>query len=208
MSALDRVVTDEGLLAHALGARISHDAARSLLETAGGIDHLACLSPDQLRAHLGRHAAERLTSWLELERRSTSLALARAGIVIAGSNHVAEWASLRLAHLPHEELWLLSLTRGSLLRSSQLVARGGRASISIAPTEVLRAALRAGGSSFVLVHNHPSGETTPSTEDEQFTRQVARACSVIGLTFADHVIVCVGGYYSVSESSRDWLSSS
>ena len=208
MSASDFTATDEALLVRALGARVSQDAARALLESAGGIDRIACLSPSQLRDHLGKQAAERLSFWLELERRSTSLALARAGIVITCSNHVAEWASLKLAHLPHEELWLLSLTRGSILRSCQLVARGGRASISIAPTEVLRAALIAGGTSFVLVHNHPSGDTTPSEEDEQFTRQVARACGVVGLTIADHVIVSVGGYYSVSESSRKWLSPS
>ncbi len=199
--------SDEALLARALGPRITTGAARGLLECAGGVDRIACLELLQVQRHLGKHGADRLCSWLELERRGTAHALARAGTVIAQSYQVAEWASLRLAHLPHEELWLLSLTRGSLLRSSQLVARGGLASMSIAPTEVLRAALAAGGPSFILVHNHPSGDTTPSEEDERFTRQVAHASHVIGLTFADHVIVSVCGYYSVSESNRDWLSS-
>jgi DNA repair protein RadC len=199
--------SDEAILARALGPRITADAARGLLECAGGIDRMACLEFQQLQQHLGKHGADRLLSWLELGRRGTAHALARAGMVIAQSHQVAEWASLRLAHLPHEELWLLSLTRGSIMRSSQLVARGGLASMSIAPTEVLRAALAGGGPSFILVHNHPSGDTTPSEEDERFTRQVAHTARVIGLTLADHVIVSICSYYSVSESNREWLSS-
>ena len=208
MHALDLTLADEALLARALGPRITLDAARGLLESAGGIDRIACLEASQLHEHLGKQAAARLCSWLELERRATALSIARADMFIRDSRHVADWASLRLSHLPHEELWLLSLTRGSILRSAQLVARGGRASISIAATEVLRAALSAGGVSFVLVHNHPSGATAPSEEDERFTRQVAQAAHVIGLSLTDHVIVSVGGYYSVSESTPEWLSSS
>jgi DNA repair protein RadC len=199
--------SDAALLARALGTRVGADRARGLLECAGGVDRMGCLDAGQVKRYLGKHAAERLCAWLEVERRGVALAAARAGTVMTESRHVAQWASRRLAHLPHEELWLLSLTRRSLLRASRLVARGGCASMSVASTEVLRAALAAGGPSYILVHNHPSGESTPSDEDERFTRHVARASRAIGLTLADHVIVSVCGYYSVGESNREWLGS-
>ena len=61
----------------------------------------------------------------------------------------------------------------------------------------LRVALRDGGSAFVLVHNHPSGDPSASREDLRFTEQVAEAADVIGVPLLDHVIVARGGYLSM-----------
>src|SRR5438876_447884 len=67
----------------------------------------------------------------------------------------------------------------------------------VAPRDVLRAAVREAASAFVLVHNHPSGDPTPSAEDIDLTNMVARAASVLGTPLVDHVIVAGGGHASL-----------
>jgi DNA repair protein RadC len=83
------------------------------------------------------------------------------------------------------------------LRAARRVAVGGLHGLSVRPRDPLRLALRDGGSAFVLVHNHPSGDPTPSTEDLRFTRELAAAAEVVGVPLLDHVIVARGGYVSL-----------
>ena len=54
---------------------------------------------------------------------------------------------------------------------------------------MVRRALELGASALILVHNHPSGDPTPSTADIDMTRQIAQACSVLGITLHDHLII-------------------
>ncbi|MDE5999444.1 MAG: hypothetical protein K2H04_05155 [Bacteroidaceae bacterium] len=56
--------------------------------------------------------------------------------------------------------------------------------------------------SFILVHNHPSGNLRPSRHDEELTQRVARAAQTLNLRMIDHVIVTEGDYYSFSENGK------
>jgi DNA repair protein RadC len=69
----------------------------------------------------------------------------------------------------------------------------------VAPRDPLRAALREGASAFVLVHNHPSGDPTPSREDISFTAAVADAARVVATPLVDHVIVTRSEFASMLE---------
>jgi DNA repair protein RadC len=69
--------------------------------------------------------------------------------------------------------------------------------MGVRAADPLRLALRAAASGFVLVHNHPSGDPTPSAEDVTFTRRVADAASVVGVPLLDHVVVAREGFASV-----------
>lgn len=69
--------------------------------------------------------------------------------------------------------------------------------MGIRPSDVLRIALRLAASAFVLVHNHPSGDATPSAEDVAFTARISQAADVVGLPLVDHVVVARGGFASV-----------
>ena len=102
---------------------------------------------------------------------------------------VEAWARPRLATLDHEELWLLALDGHHGLRAARRVASGGIHGLHVAARDVLRIALREGASAFVLVHNHPSGDPAPSSEDIAFTRTVERAAAVVGTPLLDHVVV-------------------
>lgn len=69
------------------------------------------------------------------------------------------------------------------------VARGGLHGCAVSTRDVLRAAVMAHAAAFVLVHNHPSGDPTPSVEDVAMTRAVAEAAAVVGVPLVDHVII-------------------
>jgi DNA repair protein RadC len=73
------------------------------------------------------------------------------------------------------------------------------------PREVLGPALREGASAVVLVHNHPSGDPTPSREDIRLTRQLAAAAKVVDLRLHDHIIVGNGTTNWVSFTTRGLL---
>ncbi|HXN30322.1 MAG TPA: JAB domain-containing protein, partial [Polyangiaceae bacterium] len=95
----------------------------------------------------------------------------------------------RLATLDHEELWALVLDGRHGLRAARRVASGGIHGLHVAPRDALRVAVREGASAVVLVHNHPSGDPSASSEDVAFTRAVSDAARVVGTPLLDHVII-------------------
>jgi DNA repair protein RadC len=68
------------------------------------------------------------------------------------------------------------------------------------PRECLRPAILHSGSSIILVHNHPSGDTTPSSHDFKVTTKIRDACQIVDIRFLDHVIVAEDGHYSMKEN--------
>ena len=72
------------------------------------------------------------------------------------------------------------------------------------PREIFTAALRRNAHSFILVHNHPSGDPEPSEEDYVFTRQLLACSRFMDIPFLDHVIVALQGFCSLRESTAIW----
>lgn len=112
---------------------------------------------------------------------------------------VARWARPRLVELEHEELWLLCLDSRNGVKAELAVAKGGALGCSLTPSDILRPAVRSGASAVILVHNHPSGDPTPSPEDLHMTRTLAKACRIVGVTLVDHVVVARAGSSSIRE---------
>ena len=193
------------------GARAERDAelAAALLCDHGGLAGLARATVDELATYLSsappigrssRACARRIAACFEIGRRVTHDCV--APVSIASSADVARWAASRLDALDHEELWLLALDGRSRLRAVRCVAKGGLHGLGVRPADPLRLALRAAASGFVLVHNHPSGDPTPSPEDVVFTQRVACAAAVVGMPLLDHVVVARGGFLSVPFSTE------
>lgn len=180
--------------------------AADLLEREG-LDGLAHVEAGALTSRLvaqgyrgGRAAGVALAAAFELGRR-LAVVQARSPPRIAQSADVAAWALPRLAHLAHEELWVLALDGRSRLRAARCVAKGGLHGLAARPPDVLRVALRADASAIVLVHNHPSGDPKPSPEDVAFTRAVGIAAHAVGVPLVDHVVVAREGFASVPPRS-------
>lgn len=107
---------------------------------------------------------------------------------------------LRLRDLPHEEFWVLLVNVQNEVQAEVTVTRGILDATTVHPREVFRSAIQQTASAVVLVHNHPSGEPTPSSGDKLFTRQLASAGITIGIPVIDHVIVGEARYFSFAEA--------
>ncbi len=83
-----------------------------------------------------------------------------------------------------------------------VVSTGLANSTVVHPREVFQPAIMAGATAFFVCHNHPSGDLTPSAEDQRVTRMLKEAAEIIGIKLLDHVIVTDSGYYSFSEELK------
>lgn len=185
---------DTDLIAILLGAGIAGQPvaliASRLLERCGGLEGLSILGPTALAEQpgLGLAKATRLAASLELGRRSFERS-ARPREPLRTPAAIAAWFHARLGRLEHEEMWVLALDGRNGLRGTRRVAQGGLHGCSVTARDILRVALVDAASSVVLIHNHPSGDPTPSMEDIAMTRAVAAAAAVVGTPLVDHVIV-------------------
>lgn len=175
--------------------------AAELLAEAGGLDGVARAGAHAL-AHaaggLGPAKALRLVAALELGRRVGRLAASERR-VLSSARDVAAYLGPRLHPIVHEEMWVVSLDGRNRLRSARRVAQGGLHGCAVSARDVLRSALADAASAFVLVHNHPSGDPTPSGEDVVMTAAVARAARIVGVPLVDHVVIAGGRHASLLE---------
>lgn len=132
---------------------------------------------------------------LELTRRAQETPLER----FENPNQVYRWARTHLAALDHEELWCLSIAQTGRLLGTHKLAQGGSAALTVSARDILRTALRHNAHGIVLLHNHPSGDPTPSEQDRWFTTSIRRASNIVGVSLVDHLVVTADKYVSMRE---------
>ncbi|MGH7897084.1 MAG: RadC family protein [Candidatus Binatia bacterium] len=173
------------------------DQARRLLVAFGGLAPLARATVAELGRHKGMGVARAasLVAALELGCR---LACSRveSGGVFRTSREVFEHFRGRLAPLRKEVFSVLLLdAKHRKLREAQ-VSEGSLTTAIVHPREVFSAAVREAAAALILVHNHPSGDPTPSPEDIEITRRLRAAGDVLGVRVLDHVIVAAERHFS------------
>ena len=109
--------------------------------------------------------------------------------VIGSWTALIDYLQVALAHEPIEQFRVLFLDRKNILIRDEQQQRGTVDHTPLYPREIVKRALELGASAIIMVHNHPSGDPTPSRADIEMTKQVAQAMSAVGLTVHDHVIV-------------------
>ena len=119
--------------------------------------------------------------------------LARAKVlkrhVVASWDALLDYCHTTMAHLETEQFRVLYLDRKNLLIADEEQAKGTVDHVPVYPREVAKRALELNASAIILVHNHPSGDPSPSRSDIDMTHQVATACDALGLTLHDHLII-------------------
>jgi DNA repair protein RadC len=175
--------------------------ATRILHEHGGLEGLVHAGAGELatRRGLGVAKGARIAAAVELGRRIGLASERIASTRLPDCRAVDAWARTRLAALDHEELWVLALDGNNGLRAARCVARGGLHGMYVASRDPLRAVLREGASAFILVHNHPSGDPTPSAEDISFTASLSAAADVVATPLLDHVVVARKGFVSMLE---------
>lgn len=174
--------------------------ARELLARVGPLSSLARQSPGGLCAAPGMGPAKSasLLAAVELGRRIASRRL-RPGDVIRSPADVHRHYHQRLRDATREHFMVVLLDgRHRVMRESQ-VSQGTLTASLVHPREVFRDAVHAAAAAIILVHNHPSGDPTPSAEDREVTRRLVEAGEIIGIRVLDHVVVAEQGYQSFEE---------
>jgi len=122
--------------------------------------------------------------------------MARSRVI--GKPVLSSWGELMIyckttmAHRETEQFRALYLDRKNMLLADEAQATGTVDHVPVYPREVVKRGLELNASALILVHNHPSGDPTPSQADIEMTRRIARAAEAVGLTLHDHVVIGKG----------------
>ena len=161
-----------------------------------GLDGLGRSTFAELCAERGLSEAKtcQLMAALELGRRFISLA-PQDRAVINSPQDVANLLQAEMAALEQEHLRVLLLnTKNQVLRTEEVYVGNVNSSI-VRPAEVFRPAVRDNAPSIIIVHNHPSGDPTPSPEDVNITRELVAAGKLLSIELLDHLVIGSGGRY-------------
>jgi DNA repair protein RadC len=109
--------------------------------------------------------------------------------VISSWDDLMAYCRTVMAHRDTEQFRVLFLDRKNVLIADEAQGKGTVDHVPVYPREVARRALELNASALILVHNHPSGDPTPSGADVAMTEEVVRACAAIGVTLHDHVVI-------------------
>lgn len=187
----------ELLLARAIPRRDVKPLAKQLLERFGDYAGVISAAPERL-IEIGGIGEAVITEIKIVE--AAALRLLRERVLkrdaLGSWKAVIEYVHAQMARSDIEEFRVLYLDRKNLLIMDELQGRGTVDHTPVYPREVVKRALELGASSLILVHNHPSGDPTPSKADIEMTREMALAAGALNITLHDHIIVGAGAHAS------------
>ncbi len=195
------VVSDEELLQLLLsfGDQPSDcpEISRSLLESFGSLS--AVFAADKARLTSLAYVSNKMVGRVKAVQTAIERVLhepIRENPVIGSWTSLTNYLKVTLRHKTTEHLLVLYLDRKNRLIRDEVQQQGTVDHTPLYPREVVKRALELAASSLILVHNHPSGDPTPSKADVDMTKQVCRALESVDITMHDHVIVGRNDYLS------------
>ena len=123
--------------------------------------------------------------------------------IISSWNALLDYCRVTMSHRDTELFRVLFLDRKNVLIADEIQGKGTVDHVPVYPREVIKRALDLNASALILVHNHPSGDPTPSNADIEMTETIRRACEGMGITLHDHLII--GKSTEVSFKSEGYL---
>jgi DNA repair protein RadC len=164
--------------------------ARLLLDTFGDFNRVVAASPARLQLVKGVGPAVVLELKL-VEAAAQRMMRARViqKPVLSSWDALLDYCHTTMAHRETERFRVLYLDRKNVLIADEEQAKGTVDHVPVYPREVVKRALELNASALILVHNHPSGDPTPSDADLSMTNQVQDACQALGLVLHDHLII-------------------
>jgi DNA repair protein RadC len=181
-------LSDTELLALALGSNDT-DVSRSLLNQYGGLRGIVVRETSDLSRQpgMGADEASRLRAIGEITRRLEAPDPER--ISYSSSTDVAEYFLPLFAHVKTEVFTVLMLDARNRLIKEHRVSEGSLTASIVHPREVFKMAIIESSASVIFMHNHPSGDPTPSQDDLKITRQLVEAGRLIDIRVLDHIIL-------------------
>ena len=180
----------ELLLFRAIPRQDVKPLARLLLDTFGDFNRVVSAAPARLMMVKG--VGESVVQELKIVEASAQR-LMRARVmnrpILSSWDALVDYCHTAMSHRETEQFRILFLDRKNVLIADEEQAKGTVDHVPVYPREVVKRALELNASALILVHNHPSGDPTPSDADIGMTAQVQDAARVLGITLHDHLII-------------------
>lgn len=189
-------VTDEELL----GAFMPTSTACELVADYGSASKALCnILPEELARlkGVGPVKARQLQYVCELTKRLYRSSTELPPVIRSPQDVYARVASLQ--NLAVEQFWAVYLNTKNGVLAERAIFQGTVNATVVAPREIFHRAIRLMAASVILVHNHPSGDPTPSSEDITITKKMVEAGKVVDIAVLDHVIIGKGQFLSLKE---------
>ncbi|NIZ10370.1 DNA repair protein RadC [Pseudooceanicola sp. HF7] len=164
--------------------------ARRLLDRFGDFNGVLTAPPDRLREV--EEVGDAIVCELKLIE-AAARRLARAKVmdrqVLSSWDALLDYCHTAMSHRETEQFRVLYLDRRNVLIADEEQGEGTIDHVPVYPREVMKRALQVNASAMILVHNHPSGDPTPSQADIDMTHQIEAAAHALGLVLHDHIII-------------------
>lgn len=176
------------------------DLAQKILKLVKEFRELPYLSIEELAEIKGiaQVKAIQIKASLELGRRM-AVALREHNVDITSPADVFNFMAEEMRYLEQEEFRVIFLNIKNKIITTEVIFKGSLNSSIVHPREIFRLALKRNAASVILLHNHPSGDPKPSSEDISVTRRLVEAGEVMGIKVLDHIIIGEKNYISFRE---------
>lgn len=196
------------LLAILIGSGTPQQSAVDLMKTVlaqchNNLNTLGKMTIRDLQAFKGIGPAKAITILAACElgkRRAREKAEERADL--GSATAIYNYMHPRMQDLDVEEFHIIMMNQNYKLIKSMRISHGGITETSVDIRIIMREAILNNTTVLAVCHNHPSGSTRPSRQDDQLTDRIRKACDIMRLYFLDHVIITDGQYYSYREQGR------
>jgi len=171
--------------------------AKRLIKEFGSLGAVLSASPEDLQrlSGVGATSAAVIKTAFEAGRRLVREEV-RVRPVLSSWKKVVEYCRAEIGHEPVEHFFLLFLDRKNCLIADERHQRGTVDHTPVYPREVVKRALTLSASSLILVHNHPSGDSTPSLADVKMTEEIVKAAGHLNISILDHIVIGRNGHFS------------
>ena len=187
----------EYLLALAIPRRDTKNQARALIARFGGIGPLLAADAETLRRE---GLSDGVVGALKIAE-ATALRLLETRMegrpILSSWDALGDYLQAAMAHSSVEEVRVLFLNAKNLLLANEAMWRGSVDEASVHVREVISRAIQLGATAIIIVHNHPSGDPSPSQQDIRLTKDLVEAGRHMKITVHDHVIVGTQGRSSM-----------
>ncbi len=201
-------LSDAELLAILIGSGTANESAvdlmkRILKDCNNNLNTLGKLSLHRLEEYKGIGPAKAITilAACELGKRRQRAKVEDAPL-LNSAEAIYNYMHTTIQDLDIEEGWILMMKQNFRLIEAKRISIGG---LTMAPIDIrlmMKEALMKNTTILAFCHNHPSGNTSPSHEDDLLTTRIRKACELLNIHFADHVVLTDGNYYSYREEGR------
>lgn len=201
-------LSDAELLAILIGSGTANESAvdlmkRILKDCNNNLNTLGKLSLHRLEEYKGIGPAKAITilAACELGKRRQRAKVEDAPL-LNSAEAIYNYMHTTIQDLDIEEGWILMMKQNFRLIEAKRISIGG---LTMAPIDIrlmMKEALMKNTTILAFCHNHPSGNTSPSHEDDLLTTRIRKACELLSIHFADHVVLTDGNYYSYREEGR------